>query len=236
MRKKAKFTLTTTWIVLNRSYDAYCTNQLTPDLSKEANPLVSVLGLTRTPLLIILSLLTIYAIYAYYLSVFKPSNLLPPKRGYTFSTIIAFTYLGYKDSWTALFYKFPNDLNRFNQYLGHILTQGLVFAGFVSTVMWLLINHTDYYKTIHSAALICSILLIGCAVVIYHWTKKYLSTTWLTKMAIRKKCEVLIPNLRAKICYNVFLIKRLCKNISTAIINATSHLIDRDKISTSKNR
>jgi hypothetical protein len=78
MTKKTKFILTTLWIILSRSYDAYCTNQLTPDLSQEANPLVSVLGLTWTPLLIVLSILTIYSIYAYYIQVFKPMNLVPP--------------------------------------------------------------------------------------------------------------------------------------------------------------
>ena len=65
MTKRSKFIITTAWILFSRSYDAYCTNQLTPDLSKESNPLVSVLGMTWTPLLITIGLLTIYLIYAY---------------------------------------------------------------------------------------------------------------------------------------------------------------------------
>lgn len=65
MTKKVKFTITTAWILLSRSYDAYCTNMLTPDLSKEANPLVTVFGVSSwTTLLIILGVLTIYVIYA----------------------------------------------------------------------------------------------------------------------------------------------------------------------------
>ncbi len=171
MNKKVKFTITTTWILLTRSYDAYCTNQLTPDLSHESNPLVSVLGMTWTPLLITLALLTTYAVYAYYLSVFKPINLLPEEKGYTLSNIIAFTYLGFKDNWTAIFYKLPKDLNRFNNYMGHTLTLCLAYAGLVSTVMWLLIRHSHYYQTIHSAAVIYSILVAGCAVIIYSWNQ-----------------------------------------------------------------
>jgi len=181
MNKRVKFTITTLWIILSRSYDAYCTNQLTPDLSKESNPLVSVLGMTWTPLLIMLVLLTVYVIYAYYLCVFKPKDLLPTEKGYSFSNIVAFTYLGLKDNWTAVFYKFPKDLNRFNHYMGHLLTPCLVFAGLVSTVMWLLIRHTDYYKTIHSASMIYCILLIGCVSIIYQWNKamyrQYLADT-----------------------------------------------------------
>ena len=119
MNKKLKFTLTTIWILFSRSYDAYCTNLLTPDLSKESNPLVTVLGISSwTPLLIIISVLTIYAIYAYYISEFKPFNFLPTEKGYSFGNVAAYTYLGYKDSWLAIFYKFPKDIKRFNHYPG----------------------------------------------------------------------------------------------------------------------
>jgi hypothetical protein len=181
MGKKTKFTLVTAWILLSRSYDAYCTNQLTPDLSKESNPLVSVLGMSWTPLLIIISLLSIYAIYTLYISVFKSKNLLPTEKGYSFSNVAAYTYLGQKDHWTAVFYKLPKDVSRFNHYMGHTLSRCLVFAGIVSTVMWLLINYTEFYKSIHSVQLIYSILIIGCTAIIYSWNKtmyrQYLTAT-----------------------------------------------------------
>lgn len=172
MNKTSKFTLMATWILFSRSYDAYCTYQLTPDLSKEANPLVSILGMTWSPLLITIGLLSVYVIYAYYISIFKPKDLLPKEKGYTFSEFIAFTYLGYKDSWTAIFYKFPKDVSRFNNWMGHNMTSALAFAGLVSTVMWLLINNSEFYKHIHSVALIYSILIIGCLAIIYNWNKK----------------------------------------------------------------
>lgn len=172
MNSKLKFTLTATWILFSRSYDAYCTSLLTPDLTKEANPLVSVVGISSwTTLLTILSLLTIYVIYAYYVSVFKPMNLLPKEKGYSFGEFVAYLYLGMKDSWTATLYKFPKDMKRLNTYVGHVLTRCLVFAGVVSTVMWLLINHSDYYKTIHSAPLIYSILIGGSIVIAYSWNR-----------------------------------------------------------------
>ena len=182
MNKKLKFTVTTIWILFSRSYDAYCTSLLTPDLSKESNPLVTVLGISSwTPLLIIISVLTIYAIYAYYISEFKPFNFLPTEKGYYFGNVAAYTYLGYKDSWLSIFYKFPKDINRFNHYMGRILTILLIYAGVVSTIMWLLINNTDYYKTIHSVALIRTILIGGCFIIIYLWRrslyKQYLSET-----------------------------------------------------------
>lgn len=178
MSKKVKFIITTAWIICSRSYDAYCTHSLTPDLSHEANPLVSLLGMTWTPLLITISLLTVYAIYVFYLVSFKPKNLLPDEKGYSFSNIVAYLYLGLKEEWTSLFYKLPKDLSRFNHYMGHTLTQCLVYAGFVSTIMWLLIHHSEYYKTIHGALAIYTLLIIGCITILYRWNnamyKQYL--------------------------------------------------------------
>lgn len=170
-KKRIKFTIITVWIFLTRSYDAYCTSQFTPDLSNEANPLVTVLGMNWIPLLITIGLLTIYVIYAYYISIFKPKKLIPNEKGYTFSEFVAFTYLGRKDKWTAIFYKFPKDLDRLNNWMGHILTQGLAFAGLISTVMWILINNTEFYKNIHSAQLIYGILIIGWLAMVYNWNR-----------------------------------------------------------------
>jgi len=168
MSKKVKFIITTAWILLSRSYDAYCTYLLTPDLSKEANPLVTVVGISSwTVLLFVLSVLTIYVIYSYYLSVFHSINLLPKEKGYSFSNFVAYLYLGVKDHWTATLYKLPKDINRLNNYMGHILTKCLVFAGVVSTIMWVLINNSAYYKTIHNAALVYALLIIGCITIVY---------------------------------------------------------------------
>lgn len=172
MNKKIKFTFTSVWIIFSRCYDAYCTNLLTPDLSKEANPLVTVVGISSwTTLLTILGLLTIYVIYAYYLSVFKPMNLLPAEKGYSFGNFAAYIYLGFKDSWTAILYKLPKDLKRLNIYMGHVMSRCLAFAGIVSTVMWLLIHHSALYPTLHSPALIYTILIGGSVIIAYFWNK-----------------------------------------------------------------
>jgi phosphate starvation-inducible membrane PsiE len=63
------------------------------------------------------------------------------------------------------------DLKRANNYFGQLLTKFLVYAGITSTIMWLLINHTDYYKTIHSASMVYSILIAGCITIAYIWNK-----------------------------------------------------------------
>ncbi len=170
-KKSLKFIMTTIWILLTRGYDIYCTYKFSPDLSQEVNPLVSVLGMTWSPFLIVLYLLMIYTIYAYYVSVFKPINLLPTEKGYTFGNVVAYIYLGHKDSWSSILHKFPKDLNRLNHYFGHTLSKCFVYVGFISTIMWLLINYTNYYNTVLSVVAIYSILTIGCFTIIYLWNK-----------------------------------------------------------------
>ena len=75
MNRKQKFTIVTVWILLTRGYDAYATFQHTPDLDKEANPLVSVFGFNWTPLLVAVG--SLYVIYTYYLATFQTYNFEP---------------------------------------------------------------------------------------------------------------------------------------------------------------
>jgi len=172
MKKNLKFSVVATWILLTRSYDAYCTYSLTPDLSNEANPLVSIGGITSwTTLLVILGALTVYSIYAYSISTFKPTELLPERQGMPFQNFVGYLYLGKEASWMVTLYKLPNDLVRFNNYMGHVLTRALVFAGAVSSIMWGLIINSELYRRIHSPALIYTILIVGSIVIIYSWNR-----------------------------------------------------------------
>lgn len=165
--KIIRFVIVSLWIILTRIYDAYSTYQLTPDLSKEANPLSSLLWMNWTLLLVTIWLLMIYVLYAYYLVLFKPKSLLPAEQWYSFSNIVAYTYFGKKDYWFAMLYKLPRDINRLTYYVGNILIKGLVFVGFLSTIMRLLIHYTDFYKKIHSATIVYTIMMIGMIIIIY---------------------------------------------------------------------
>ncbi|MEN9698898.1 MAG: hypothetical protein RLZZ301_96 [Bacteroidota bacterium] len=173
MAKQLKFTITLFWILFTRGFDAYCTNLHTPDLRKEANPLVSVIGISSwTLLLFIICALLLYVCYAYYQRVFHEQHLEPSEKGYSFSQFAAFLYLGEATHWTAMLYRYPKDFKRLHQYLGSILTPCLVYAGFISTPMWLLIRYSESYRTMHSAALIYTILISGCMLIVVQWNRK----------------------------------------------------------------
>jgi hypothetical protein len=173
MNKTLKYSLTTAWIIFSRAYDAHCTAQLTPDLSKEANPLVTVVGIsTWTPLLAIISLLTLYAMFAYFQSTYRPMDLAPQEKGFRFSEFATYMYLGRKDHWSAFLFKFPKEIKRFNQYMGHTLTPSLAYAGIISTIMWQLIHHSEWYRSMHNAKIVYAVLITGCLIIAYNWNRK----------------------------------------------------------------
>ncbi|MFM6935239.1 MAG: hypothetical protein ACKOXP_07325 [Flavobacteriales bacterium] len=165
--KKRSFYVTVCWIVFSRSFDAYCTNLQTPDLQKEANPLVSSLGLTWSPLLLILGLLLIYVIYAFYQAVFHPIKLNPTEKGWSFQEFVTFRYLGKKAHWTSLLFQFPSTPKRFHQVMGPLFATCLSFAGIISTVMWILIFNSSWYRSVHHAGLIYGLLISGCLYICY---------------------------------------------------------------------
>lgn len=172
MNKKTQFILVSCWILATRFYDAYSTYQFTPALDKEANPLVSVLGLGWTPLLAIISILTLIIIYAYYLVTFKSFDLTPKVRGYSLKEFISFTYFGTKENFVQIFYKIPKGRKRLLFYVGNLFPSMLSFAGLVSTLMWLGINYYEPYYNFHKAQYIYILLIISCLFIIYNWYKK----------------------------------------------------------------
>ncbi len=173
MHKGLTFLIVSFLLLITRAYDAYSTYQYTPDLSHEANPLVSLLGLTWMPLLIVLSLLMLYCLYAYYVSTFEEFDFAPEEKGYSFAEFTTYAYLGRKAHWTAMLIQLPLEAKRFHHYMGQLLTRCLLLAGFVSTLMWMLIQYVPgYLATCHSAKLIYLILAVGSVLIIWQWSRK----------------------------------------------------------------
>lgn len=167
-----RYWIITIWIVFSRTYDAYSTYLHTPDLSKEANPLSSVLGLGWGSILLIISLLTLYTIYAHYIYRFRPFGLMPAEGGYRFGAFSAYLYLGCKGHWWQALYSIPKQQGRFTTYIGATLAPCLAYAGVVSTVMWLLIQYTDFYPPLHRASVIYALLVAGSVALVWRWNRR----------------------------------------------------------------
>lgn len=172
MNKRTKFIITTLWILLSRSYDVLATYQYTPDLSNEANPLASIFGWGWIPILSIITILMSYIFYAYYISTFKNYQLHPQKKGYSFGKFASYVYLGKDAHWTANLYQLPNSFQRLHHFMGNILSRCFVYAGILTTPMWLLMNYTDFYKKYHSAAAVYTLLVVGCVALSVSWLRK----------------------------------------------------------------
>jgi hypothetical protein len=168
MKKHLKFTLTLIWILFSRTFDAYNTYKHTPNLDKEANPIVSLVGISSWTLLLgILGALTLYVCFAFYRSTYHPLDLEPKEKGLTFASFAAYLYLGKPTHWTAMLYRFPKEIKRLHHYFGSFLTPCLVYAGIISTVMWLLIHYSDAYRAIHTAGRVYFFLIAGCIQIIF---------------------------------------------------------------------
>lgn len=167
LKKAQKFILVTIWILLSRAYDAWSTYHHTPDLTKEANPMVSALGMGWIPLLTTIGLLSTYIIYAFYQSTFNTRNLHPQDDGFNFRQFAAYFYLGERKHWSAMLYQMPREKWRLHQYMGRILPPCLAFAGLLSTLMWLLIQYYPPYHQYHSPTVIYSILIFISILLIY---------------------------------------------------------------------
>jgi len=172
MTKKQNFFILSSWIVFSRIFDALSTFEHTRDLSKEANPLVSILGLGWSPLLLIIGSLTAYSIFAFYQFTFKTKNLAPLQKDLGFVDYSIYLYLGEIKHWSAMLYQYPKEKWRLHQYLGAILAPCLVYAGILSTTMWLMIQHWPPYKDMHNPWLIYTLLVGGCVIIVYRFHRK----------------------------------------------------------------
>lgn len=170
MKNKIKFIAISLWILFSRIYDAYCTYQFTPTLEREANPLVTILGFSWGPLLLVVGGGSLYIIYAFYISSSRDFDLFPKESNYRFSEFSTYLYLGKRKHWLATFYQLPNNLERFHHYMGNVASSALAFLGVVSTIMWLLLKYSDFYPPYHSATMIYTILILGVLMIIYGWS------------------------------------------------------------------
>ena len=76
-------------------------------------------------------------------------------------------YLGKKSSWLTTFYRFPKEIKRFHFFYGNILVRLGIFSGVISTIMWVLINNSEFYKDIHNHLVIYGILSFGMFIIVY---------------------------------------------------------------------
>lgn len=83
-KKHIEFFILLILLILTRIADGILTYKITPDLSRELNPLVSLFGFRWTGLIIIALLIIIPTIILNYYSIYRPFDNSPPDQNFSF--------------------------------------------------------------------------------------------------------------------------------------------------------
>lgn len=168
MKKMILLILGNLWIGLTRAYDIYCTYDFTPDLDREANPLVTVLGIKDWPIfLAIIVPLILYTMYCWYAQLYR-FKWLNSDNVTSFEDFFTLNYFGKKTRWFKLLYSFPLSLRQNHRLATIFLPQSAMLAGVITTIMWLGIRTPwDWYVHIHNPWLLWSILTVGTFIIFF---------------------------------------------------------------------
>ena len=84
-KKHIEFIVLLILVIITRAFDLLTTYLLTPDLSYEANPFITLFGLGWYGFILIQLLISLFVITANYYSLFKAKIELPTEKGLTFN-------------------------------------------------------------------------------------------------------------------------------------------------------
>ena len=146
-----KFISLTILLILTRFADAQTTYLYTSNLTKEANPLVSIFGLHWTGLLfaeIIGLMILIYALWVY---CFKTVQVPKLDKKISLKKFVSLFYFGDTNSFYKLFYKLPTNRNSLLYSIGYILTYSLIAVSVVITYSTTLLLTNKKYQDFYSA-------------------------------------------------------------------------------------
>lgn len=159
--KSIKFILIVGFILITRLFDYTSTYIFTHDLAKETNFLVTIANFEWSGMIFVLMLIIGVSIYGLAISTFSSYSIYPKVPNLHYKEFVTYIYLGYQGKWTELFYKAPDSFTRFIIIFGPIPAYSLVWAGSITTTMWILINQTDWYLANHHNPMIIYLFIIA---------------------------------------------------------------------------
>jgi hypothetical protein len=140
-----KFIFLSSLLTLTRFADAQTTWLYTPDLAKEGNPLVSILGFGWTSSIIVQVIGLSFAIYALWVYSFRTVSVSAISKDIPLTQFISLFHFNDRNSFSKLFYKLPTNKNSLMYSMGYIFTYTLIlFSSIVASSTTLLIVSEDY--------------------------------------------------------------------------------------------
>jgi hypothetical protein len=152
-QQKNKFYLLAILFLLGRVFDIVTTALFTPNLDREANPIVSVLGANWTVVIllqVLLGALILYGLFLYYHSVFE----LPALKQLCFTEFISYMNFNTTNSFYKLFYTLPKNTSYFIAHSGFVLTQTLIISSFFVGISTSFLLISEAYRKFYNHGMV----------------------------------------------------------------------------------
>ena len=168
-----RFIFLASLLIFTRFADAQTTYLHTPDLKKEANPLVSLLGLGWTGSIIIQVVALTFVIYALWIYCFKKVEVLIYDSNISRTKFISLFHFSDTESFKKLFYKLPTNKNSLLYSIGFIMTFSLIAISILVSTSTSLLIMSEKYRNFYLEFRIPIFLYVISFLIIIFWTRKF---------------------------------------------------------------
>ncbi|UCE25452.1 MAG: hypothetical protein JSU74_05240 [Candidatus Zixiibacteriota bacterium] len=163
-----EFALLTVLLCVTRLSDLFATFLVTPNLARETNPLVSVLGQGWAWLIGVQVVLVSIIVLLNYYSLFKSKTEYPSEEGLSFQRFATRYYLGREQHWVNLIFRLPYRWNVFVKVFGYTLPRVLIVVGLLVSVSSLLLSVSPTYANYYLPLPAFYAVFFAIALLIYY--------------------------------------------------------------------
>ncbi len=162
-----EFVLLTTLLFATRIGDLVMTYLVTPDLARETNPLVSMLGQGWISLIVLQIILVSAIVLLNYYSLFKLQPTYPSQSGLSFAEFATRYYLGREQHWMNLLFRFPSRWSVFVKAFGYTLPRALIVIGLLVSMSSATLTISEVYSDFYPPLPVFYLVIVTIALYFY---------------------------------------------------------------------
>jgi uncharacterized membrane protein len=168
-----KFISLSTLLILTRLADAQTTYLYTPDLKREANPLVSLFGFGWTGSIIVQIIGLTFCIYALWVYIFKTVQLPAFDKNISLTKFIGLFHFRDTRSFLKMFYRLPTNKNSLLYSIGYIFTYTLIIFSTIVSCSTTFLILSKSYRNFYSAYSIPVFLYTFALILIVFFSSRF---------------------------------------------------------------
>lgn len=163
--KKNQFYFLSALFITGRLFDIITTALFTPNLDREANPIVSLLGANWTIIILLQITFCAFIIYGLYLH-YKTEIKQPTIPNLRFHEYISQLNFNHSNSFHKKFYTIPKNKTFFIVHTGFVLTQTLIISSFLVGLSTSFLLTSTSYRAFYNHGMVYFIYsgMIGLAI------------------------------------------------------------------------